>query len=950
MFGGAGEEEKEAKKIAPWWRYAEDFFRPVHATDIVRIAPATPWHFDTAFHSVCIGPDFEVGEDKIGIPIPGLTYRRRGEQPSTSTVTSPSKAGEKKPLVGTIPAVPAEPFVAPILQEHELGIELVQNLEPEHVATLVRVLVGLSGDEGGKLREISKFIGIAPGSLTTWLSKHERPSNGSKKGKLSPVKSETSDKTLDGLRVWLRHESASRVNEFQNSRREAATKAKKKLDRSLIFPDERPADMAVSYGLVNTPSNLTTLTEQGLGGPATDGLPSSTGTTVVLGTEAAGENVEELDGEEETLDIKEKAERECTTAFGMNADLRHFDRGSAEETMPLHTAMLLERSFKLGDETPPKSSAVDGEPCAVCAKLKTLARKCGTDGGSVNCLKKKDEDVRLPGVPKSLSVKSTSGKSQKSTKEELKRLENAFRENPSLLASAPSNELDAEIIALQYELLWHLQLNKQRVKGAQEAIEKGLDADNKEEGVRKANLDEANSYMSIIREIKRQQKKEKREAEQLAALEKAKAAVGDGRREPKPKREIGSAAIVPDPKTELPVYKPPSASAVMKGIESAPARVKKIFGLTNYDGSSGHLKSFSLSGTPRSGSPVLGGSPIRSPMSQILLDPFHSVSDNAACCVCAGTTESSKMKQTVKCSQCEVVVHLGCYGITGKIGPNWLCWVCTDVAAAGRAIPKTEKKSSVTLQGKMALYRGVECILCPVKLGAFKKTVDGKGWCHVACARWVPEASLLDKNVANVVKPVSIESVPRERRNASCNHCTRSNGTLMRCSFGHCQIVFHPLCCRRAACHMRVIDSEKRSHTAFCEKHTQPEREKDIAANLIGDPVPALVELYNQSPLERQLSGSLQRTLSGGSPKSPMSDALRRMLGGSQKRGNSDLLPSSTKSKPQKARTNLRQSSKLSNVTAASSSILTGFDSEENFGELPSVSRNGARSGGSLRS
>lgn len=298
------------------------------------------------------------------------------------------------------------------------------------------------------------------------------------------------------------------------------------------------------------------------------------------------------------------------------------------------------------------------------------------------------------------------------------------------------------------------------------------------------------------------------------------------------------------------------------------------------------------------------------------------------------------MKQTIKCSQCEVIVHPACYGITGKVGSNWLCWVCTDVAAAGRAIPKTEKKSSVTLQDKMALYRGVECILCPVKLGAFKKTVDGKGWCHVTCARWVPEASLLDKNVANVVKPVSIESVPRERRNASCNHCTRSNGTLMRCSFGHCQIVFHPLCCRRAACHMRAIDSEKRSYTAFCEKHTQSERDKDVAANLIGDPVPALVELYNQSPLERQLSGSLQRTLSGGSPKSPMSDALRRMLGGSQKHGNSDLLPSSTKSKPKKVRTNLRQSSKLSNVTATSSSLLTGFDSEENFGELPSVARN----------
>ena len=231
------------------------------------------------------------------------------------------------------------------------------------------------------------------------------------------------------------------------------------------------------------------------------------------------------------LDIKEKAERECTTAFGMNADLRHFDRGSAEETMPLHTTMLLERSFKLNDNLSSKSSSSDGEPCAVCRlKLKTLAKKCGTEAGSVNCLKKKEEDVGLPGVPKPLSVKSTSDKSKKSTKEELKRLENAFKENPYLLASAPSNELDGEIFALQYELLWHLQLNKQRVKRAQETIGKGLDADNDEQGARKAKLDEANSYMSVIREIKRQQKKEKREADQLAALEKAKAAVGDGRR------------------------------------------------------------------------------------------------------------------------------------------------------------------------------------------------------------------------------------------------------------------------------------------------------------------------------------------------------------------------------------------------------------------------------------
>jgi hypothetical protein len=152
--GNNDEEEKEARKVAPWWRYAEDFFRQVYATDLARIAPATPWYLDPAYTTVSVGPRYEVGEDKIGIPIPGLNYDRkaRGSQASTSTPaklqTSPIKDLKEevkgvKPVVGTIPAVPSEPFVMPPLKEYEEGIELVQRLSSVEVARIVGNIIDL---------------------------------------------------------------------------------------------------------------------------------------------------------------------------------------------------------------------------------------------------------------------------------------------------------------------------------------------------------------------------------------------------------------------------------------------------------------------------------------------------------------------------------------------------------------------------------------------------------------------------------------------------------------------------------------------------------------------------------------------------------------------------------------------------------------------------------------
>ena len=935
------EEEKEAKKVSPWWRYAEDFFRQVHATDLARIAPGTPWLFDSALRSVWVGPKYEVGEDKIGIPIPGLNYIRRGSNASTSSVGGAGPADEK-PLIGTIPAVPSEPFIMPRLKEYEEGTDLVLSLPPDKVASLVRVLVSLSSDEEDKWRDVAHFAGVTVPELKVWISSHESGRTKDKQGKLSSTDVRGSDDELhELLQLWLRHESAARVNARLDAQREGEMKSKKKLDEELIFPG-KGVDMAASYGLVNVPSNLTSFSDQ-----VTDGLPSSSTTTVGLGEGLEDEMHVDDKFDVADFDLWEKTTAECTRAFGVDGDLRHFEQGSTEGMIPLHTEMLLSRAFKR-DSSGGTSQDVNGleyssRPCTVCAKLKTIANKCGTSRASINCLiiKAMNEanlHTELPGIASS-SVSKRSAAKRTTPSDELKRIENAFKVDPRLQACAPGDEIEGEILCLQYELLWHIQSNREKLKKAHELIAQGLDEDNEEQLVRKEKLDEASVYMSGIRELKRQQKKEKREADQLAALERAKAAVGDGRREHKPKREMGSAAqTLPSPKPELAVHRPPNAQAIMKAIEAAPLRVKKLFGLGKFANEttmgmlSGSPFKFSGMVTPRSASPILGGSPIRSPMSQIILDPFHSISDNTACCVCAGTAEASNMKQTIHCAQCDLIVHPACYGMSGAVNSRWLCCVCAQVTKAGGALPKLEKNGPISLQGKMSLYRGVSCILCPVKLGAFKKTVDGKDWCHVVCAQWVPEASVRNMSGANAVVRVDPEKIPRERRNASCSYCTKSEGTLMRCCSGHCHNVFHPLCCRRAACHMRAIDSAKRKFTAFCEKHTRAEREKDIEANLVGDPVPAIVELYPQSPLERQFSGERIRQLSTsptltGFATLKGNGTLSRMSKATSSRDTPVELPSSKKTN---TRSNLQHSLMLPGSVPGTE--ITDFESEENFG------------------
>jgi len=925
---------------------------------VARIAPTTPWEFDAALRSAALGPEYERGEDKIGIPIPGLVYGRvRNSDGMGSTRVSSgndaSTVGGDRPVVGTIPAVPEQPFTAPPLKEHEEGIELIERLSASHIAMLARTMFALDADEAKKMRDASRFIGVTASVLKAWLAKHEAPALKQSNSAVD-VKRESddeSDSTLANLRIWIRYEAASRVNALQDEIHTAANAKAIKSDevQRWVFPDHAEPEVTMSNGLgiASVPSNVSV--QQLLPSTApkveefVDALPSST--TWMFGQQFV---------EETEQDIRVRTSQECRRAFGIDGELRHLSVLSTAEGIPLHTKLLFDRVFTFPD--PPTSEEASGLPstsskkkpttireclpsaCDVCVKLKSMAHKCGRPGSSVNCVASKQagkHEVLPPETPSDKRRKVSS--KMISAQEELSRIESAFASDPSILACAPTDEVEGEILTRQYELLWLLQANKYNVKDLIDKIDSGLDEDNALFAERKMKIDEANAFMAVVREAKRQQKKEKREAEQRAALERANAAAPEGRREPKPKREMGSAAIVSEPATGLSGYKPLSTQTVLRAIEAAPARVKKMFGLANFDGTASHLKSLGWPGTPRSNSPVLGGSPIRSPMSQILLDPFHSIGDNATCCVCAGTTETSKMKSTIKCSRCDLVVHPACYSVSGKPDAKWACWVCSDAAASGRLLPSilSGKSAPVTLQSKLAMYKEISCALCPVQIGAMKQTIDGKRWCHVACAQWVPEALIVDRNICRAIKPVSIDDVPRERRNASCSYCTRSNGTLMRCCSGHCQIVFHPLCCRRAACHMRGVDSEGRQFTAFCEKHSSAEREKDVEAGLIGDPIPTLVEMYNQEPFERQLSGGLPGIGVGTS----MSGALQRMretMRANANKRDSGELPTSSKHVTKQGRTDLRYSNMLPGNPPSSSGSFASIDAEVH---VPGVAR-----------
>lgn len=238
--------------------------------------------------------------------------------------------------------------------------------------------------------------------------------------------------------------------------------------------------------------------------------------------------------------------------------------------------------------------------------------------------------------------------------------------------------------------------------------------------------------------------------------------------------------------------------------------------------------------------------PLLLPADGALLDPYATrTEDEEALCAVCGDGLSEDPNKIVFCDRCDVAVHQRCYGITTIPDGDWLCCPCAEYEETLRSRGMEQaaiRPPRWTLSGPNAnqTYGGgsqdVRCCLCPVRHGVFKKTSDQSPntWCHLVCGLWHAETTVASTPSCLAVSGTG--AIKADRFTSPCSVCGLTSGAVVKCNYGHCQAVFHPLCGRRAGYYLAIRPTGsgggggRPTYRAYCGKDSAHQRLKDAQA------------------------------------------------------------------------------------------------------------------------